>query len=91
LKNGGIFCYETLTGALKFYEFPLKLTKDTWTLVISPCVIIKHKKQVINFDYIMMLLFSLQDKSLKFHARMFMASSAQVTKELYTCLGGLVV
>ncbi|XP_074617585.1 protein broad-minded-like isoform X1 [Acropora palmata] len=28
----------------------------------------------------------LADKSLKFHARMFMASSAQVTKEIYTCL-----
>lgn len=28
----------------------------------------------------------LAEKSLKFHARMFMASSAHVTKEIYTCL-----
>lgn len=28
----------------------------------------------------------LSDKSLKFHAKMFMASSAHVTKEIYTCL-----
>ena len=51
LKNGGIFCHETLTGALKFHEFPLKLTKDTWTLdtgditLISSCIIIKHKNK----------------------------------------------
>jgi len=31
----------------------------------------------------------LQEKSLKFHARMFKASSAHVTKEIYTCLGKL--
>ena len=90
-----ILRYCTLVcSCLRYFKFSAQRTQHNGTkkIVAKNCFmwqILFHVLVSWNTCHNMRHCYSLQEKSLKFHARMFMASSAHVTKEIYTCLGEL--